>query len=299
MCPHKCRVNRLKGQTGRCGIADQPLLSAAEIHIGEEPPLVTGAGSGTVFMAGCIAQCCFCQNYQISRHKMGSPVSIEKLAQEFLLLQGKGCSNLNWVTPTPHLPFLLKALALAIDLGFKLPVVYNCNGYMNLDILLDLEGIVDIYLPDMKYGEDIWADEFSGLPDYTKNNTAVIREMYRQVGILRKNSVGGAVSGLMVRHLVLPEKVAGTEKVIRTIAKIDPNISICLMAQYKPCFEALNHPILGRPLFKEEFEDACELLELYRLTNAYIQSSEALRNNDDFFPDFNKNTGDVFRQNRL
>jgi len=270
------------------------MLSAAEIHGGEEPPLIRGAGSGTVFLSGCIADCCFCQNYQISRLQHGRPVSVQDLGDCFLELQEKGCSNLNWVTPTPHLPFLLNALANAMDRGLRLPLVYNCNGYMKMDVLRQLDGIVDIYLPDMKYGQDVWAEKFSGLTDYTEINTAAIREMYRQVGLLTLDAGGGAVSGLLVRHLVLPEKTAGTELVFQTIADIDPEITISLMAQYRPCYKALDHPILGRPLHREEFEDAVDLLEAYSLPHAFVQSAAALQHKDGYFPDFNRGPGRIF-----
>jgi len=294
LCPRKCRINRQEGQIGVCGIGAEPVLSAAEIHTGEEPPLITGAGSGTIFMAGCIADCCFCQNYQISQQKMGRVISIDELAGEFLSLQAKGCSNINWVTPTPHLPFLLHALARAIDRGLTLPLVYNCNGYMDLDILRGLDGIVDIYLPDMKYGESIWAEQFSKLPDYPEINSMVIKEMYRQVGILKLDITGRAVSGLLVRHLVLPEGTAGSEKVIRTIAEIDPEIGFSLMAQYRPCYKAVNHDILGRSVHVEEFDNVCELVELYGLTNLFIQSSKDLKKRDYYFPDFNRARGEIF-----
>ena len=247
-------------------------------------------------MSGCIADCCFCQNYQISRQNMGTRVDVDQLANSFLKLQEKGCSNINWVTPSPHLPYLLEALAIAMEKGLNLPLVYNCNGYMRLEILEMLDGIVDIYLPDMKYGEAVWAEEFSGLPDYPEINRQVISEMYRQTGLLKLDSRGGAVSGLLIRHLVLPDKTAGTEKVLRTIAEIDPDITISLMAQYRPCFEAVGHPILGRPIYFEEFQEAAELLEIYGIINAFVQSTTALNKKDGFFPDFTRKPGEIFDQ---
>ncbi|HPQ42074.1 MAG TPA: radical SAM protein [bacterium] len=271
-------------------------MSAAEVHCGEEPPLIKGAGSGTVFLSGCIAACCFCQNYQISRLRIGRPVSPDILADCFLDLQKKGCSNLNWVTPTPHLPFLLKALAIAMEQGLNLPLVYNCNGYMNPGILKKLDGIVDIYLPDMKYGQDVWAETFLGLPDYTRINAETVREMYRQVGCLVLDDRGAAVSGLLIRHLVLPDNTAGTAAVLKTIAAIDPDIPLSLMAQYRPCYEALGHPVLGRGLHREEFEAAVELLEIYGITHAYVQSAEALQRKDGYFPDFSRDPGQIFDQ---
>ncbi|MBN1295653.1 radical SAM protein [bacterium] len=281
-------------QTGRCGVGSQALLAAAEVHRGEEPPLITGAGSGTVFLAGCIARCRFCQNYQISLLRQGHPVTPENLADTFLFLQNQGCSNLNWVTPSPHLPFLLKALAMAMNRGCHLPVVYNCNGYMNVDIVTELDGIVDVYLPDMKYGEDVWAEKYSGLPEYSSINAGVVREMAKQVGALVIDSSGAALSGVLVRHLVLPGKIAGTARVLKTLASINPDIPISLMAQYRPCYEAVDDPVLGRCLYREEFEDAVELLALYGLTRAYVQSADALQLQDGYFPDFNRQPGKIF-----
>lgn len=296
LCPHQCRINRTIGRVGRCGIGDRALFSTALCHRGEEPPLTGGAGSGTVFMAGCIARCCFCQNYQISVLRQGDPVTPEQLADIFLSLQQQGCSNLNWVTPSPHLPFLLEGLALAVEQGLAIPLVYNCNGYQSLDVVETLDGIVDIYLPDMKYSEEIWAIEYSGLPDYPDINLRAVKEMYRQVGVLRLNADGHAVSGLLVRHLVLPENRSGTAGVLRSIASIDPDIPLSLMAQYRPCFEAVEHPVLGRPLFREEYLDALEQVEIHGLTHVYAQSIDSLHARDGYFPDFGAGPGPVFRQ---
>ncbi len=219
-----------------------------------------------------------------------------ELADIFLSLQQQGCSNLNWVTPSPHLPFLLEGLAIAMERGLSIPLVYNCNGYMSLDVLKMLDGIVDIYLPDMKYSEEIWAIEYSGLPDYPEINLQAVKEMYRQVGALKLDDNGHAVSGLLVRHLVLPENRAGTAGVVRSIAAIDPDISVSLMAQYRPCFEAVGHSVLGRPLFREEYLEALEQAEIHGLTHVYTQSLESLTERDGYFPDFSGRSGTVFRQ---
>lgn len=298
LCPHKCGVDRLKNERGRCGLVAHPIVSAALPHFGEEPPLVKNGGSGTVFFSGCIAKCCFCQNFQISILQQGEQLSITRLAETFLALQAAGCSNLNWATPSPHLPFLLEALAIALSKGLKLPLVYNCNGYMNLEVLRMLDGIVDIYLPDMKYGEEIWAIEYSGLPNYPEINQLTVQEMYRQVGKLRLDDKGAAVEGLLIRHLVLPENRAGTANVFNTIVNIDPDINVSVMAQYRPCYKAVNHPVLGRALYYEEFEAVTELIDLYGLSNVYSQSIDALRKKDGYFPDFKRRPDKIFEQDR-
>jgi putative pyruvate formate lyase activating enzyme len=296
LCPHRCGANRAKGEQGRCGIGATAVVSAAMKHFGEEPPLVKNGGSGTVFFSGCIATCCFCQNFQISILKQGYAISVSHLRDVFLELQRAGCSNINWVTPTPQLPFLLKAFASAMDKGLNLPLVYNCNGYMNSKTLEKLDGIVDIYLPDVKYGQDVWAVEYSGLPDYTEINRKTVQEMYRQVGLLKTDEKGAAESGLIVRHLVLPENRAGTADVFKTIVEIDENISVSVMAQYRPCYKAVKHSVLGRPLFYEEFEYVKDLIDFYGLPNVFTQSMDSLRSKDGYFPDFNRKPDRVFDQ---
>jgi putative pyruvate formate lyase activating enzyme len=277
-------------------MGNSAVIASAMCHKGEEPPLIKGAGSGTVFLSGCVARCFFCQNYQISLLRQGERVSSFQLSEIFLSLQRAGCSNLNWVTPTPHLPFLLDAFAMAMDRGLNLALVYNCNGYMNLEILSMLDGVVDVYLPDMKYGEEIWAIEYSGLPDYPEINLRAVKEMYRQTGTLILDRTGAAISGLLIRHLVLPDKRAGTSKVLRAISQIDPDIHVSIMAQYRPCYRAVGHPVLGRPLFREEFEDAKNVAEMYGLTNVYAQSYLSLRRKDGYFPDFNQEPDRIFDQ---
>ena len=179
-------------------------MASAIVHFGEEPPITGHSGSGTVFLSGCNASCIFCQNYQISRMSVGRAITPESLSDEFLKLQDKGCENINWVTPTPHLPFLVEALAIAVEKGLNLPLVYNTNSYMLLEILDLLEGVVDIYLPDMKYGENIMAESFSNMPNYFEVSVAAVTEMVRQVGPLKVNQKGVAEKGVLVRHLVLP-----------------------------------------------------------------------------------------------
>jgi len=275
-------------------------MSSALAHFGEEPPITGRGGSGTIFLSSCNAACIFCQNYQISHERTGQPVSPDKLAQEFLRLQNAGCENINWVTPTPHLPFLVEALALAAAEGLTLPVVYNTNGYDRVEILRLLEGVVDIYLPDMKYSEDIWAEEFSQLRDYFSINVAAIREMHRQVGPLIVNDDNVAVKGLLVRHLVLPDGRAGSARVFRALAQIDPQIPVSLMAQYHPCFQAVGHPVLGRRIARREYLKALDDFENAGLLNVFTQDLSELEREDFFFPDFNDEQTNIFnaRDNR-
>ncbi|HPB00655.1 MAG TPA: radical SAM protein [Candidatus Marinimicrobia bacterium] len=289
ICPRLCRAKRLHGAAGFCQVLDKAILSSALAHFGEEPPITGRGGSGTIFLSSCNAACIFCQNYQISHERIGNPVSISQLANEYLHLQAVGCENINWVTPTPHLPFLVDALASAVEQGLKIPVVYNTNGYDRVEVLRLLDGIVDIYLPDMKYGEDVWAEEYSGLKNYFTINVAAIKEMYRQVGLLIINEKGVAVKGLLVRHLVLPNGRAGSARLFRALAKIDPQVPVSLMAQYHPCYQAVGHPVLGRRISRDEYLKALEDFENAGLLNAFTQDYISLEHEDFFFPDFNDN----------
>jgi len=289
ICPRLCRAKRLHGAAGFCQVLDKAILSSALAHFGEEPPITGRGGSGTIFLSSCNAACIFCQNYQISHERIGNPVSISQLANEYLHLQAVGCENINWVTPTPHLPFLVDALASAVEQGLKIPVVYNTNGYDRVEVLRLLDGIVDIYLPDMKYGEDVWAEEYSGLKNYFTINVAAIKEMYRQVGLLIINEKGVAIKGLLVRHLVLPYGRAGSARLFRALAKIDPQVPVSLMAQYHPCYQAVGHPVLGRRISRDEYLKALEDFENAGLLNAFTQDYISLEHEDFFFPDFNDN----------
>jgi len=256
LCPRNCRVNRSEGEAGFCGIGELPVISAVNSHYGEESVLVGRGGSGTIFFAGCNLGCIFCQNYDISHLKRGTELSIEKLAQAMLELQGRGCSNINLVTPTHLAPAIAATLELAKRQGLKLPVVYNTGGYDSVQTLKLLEGMIDIYMPDMKYSDAKAAEELSSAPDYPRKNKIAVKEMYRQVGELRLKK-GLATQGLLVRHLVLPNNMAGSFEIIDFLAqKISPNTAINVMDQYRPCYKAgLHSKINRRPTF-EEFERA-------------------------------------------
>ena len=269
MCPRRCLVNRLAGESGECQVTTQVIVSSYGPHFGEEAPLVGRHGSGTIFFAYCNLHCTFCQNYTISQLGEGSPVDKEKLAGMMLSLQTKGCHNINLVSPTHVVPYILEALELAADKGLHLPLVYNTGGYDTIETLKLLDGVVDIYMPDMKYSDEKIAEELSGIKDYPEINKAAVKEMHRQVGDLQLDEQGVAQRGLLVRHLVLPHGLAGTEEVVRFLAReVSTNTYLNIMAQYHPCYRAFDIPKLARPLLGQEFYDAIDLAQqqgLYRL----------------------------------
>jgi putative pyruvate formate lyase activating enzyme len=242
LCPRNCLVKRKEGQFGYCGIGFEPQVSSAGPHFGEEPVLVGTGGSGTIFFAGCNLRCLFCQNYDISHFKRGEKVSIEQLAKIMLSLQRQGCININLVSPS-HIAYqAAAAINIARDEGLNLPIVYNSGGYDSIETLKLLENFVDIYMPDMKYADGSAAAKYSDAKDYPQINFAAVKEMYRQKGdLIIKN--GLAVKGLLVRHLVLPNNVAGSKKIIDFLAdKISASTFINIMAQYRPCYMAAKYP---------------------------------------------------------
>ncbi|MBI5584466.1 MAG: radical SAM protein [Deltaproteobacteria bacterium] len=283
LCPRECGVDRLSGETGFCGQGARARVARALPHFGEEPPLTGERGAGTVFFSGCALRCLYCQNFQISQEGLGEEVSPAALADVFLDLQRQGCHNLDLVSPTPHWPFILEALELAIPLGLRLPIVYNTHGYVSTELLRSLEGIVDIFLPDMKYGSDESARVLSQVPDYTRLNRTAVREMYRQAGPLKTDSHGVAVQGLLVRHLVLPEGLSGTAEMLQELLEISPRIPLSLMSQYRPLHRAADHPLLRRPLTGDEYRQALEMAEQLGFEELFAQELESAEN---YYPDF-------------
>jgi putative pyruvate formate lyase activating enzyme len=258
LCPRQCKVERRSGQTGFCGIGDMPIVSSVGPHFGEESVLVGPGGSGTIFFAGCNLGCVFCQNFDISHLRHGRPVTIEQLAGAMLELQHYACSNINLVTPTHLAGPIAAAIELARKDGLQLPIVYNTGGYDSVETLKLLDGFVDIYMPDMKYSDPGIADELSAAPDYPQVNRAAVKEMHRQVGDLDVRD-GLAVCGLLVRHLVLPENLAGSLEVIDFLAEeISPSTTINVMAQYRPCYNASAHPKINRRPTQKEIASARE-----------------------------------------
>ncbi|NLJ55836.1 MAG: radical SAM protein [Firmicutes bacterium] len=257
LCPHACRVNRLQGEKGRCRSPAAALISSYNAHFGEEPPLVGLYGSGTIFFTHCNLSCVFCQNWEISHGGAGREVSARELAAVMLELQEKQCHNINLVTPTPHIAAILEALALAAEKGLQIPLVYNTGGYETVETLRLLAGIVDLYLPDFKYWNQETARRYSGPPDYPQQAKKALLEMQKQVGDLKTDSRGIAYRGLLVRHLILPANLAGTENVVRFLAeKISPRCAVNIMGQYYPAYKAAAHPPLNRPLLPGELHRA-------------------------------------------
>ncbi len=254
LCPRKCKVERIKGQIGFCGIGDGPVVSSVGPHFGEETVLVGSGGSGTIFFAGCNLGCMFCQNFDISHHCHGREMTIEQLVQSMLELQNYGCSNVNFVTPTHVIAAITAAIELARKKGLTLPTVYNTGGYDSVETLKLLAGFIDIYMPDMKYSDSLVAEELSSAADYPQINRAAVKEMHRQVGDLQIEK-GLATRGLLVRHLVLPNQLAGSFEIIDFLAEeISPTTVINVMDQYRPCFRAFSHTKINRRPTQEEIE---------------------------------------------
>ncbi len=266
LCPRNCRVLRAKSETGFCGIADMPRVSSVGPHFGEEPVLVGSGGSGTIFFAGCNLGCVFCQNSDISHLRYGSEMSIEQLTEAMLHLQkrggasrpkeqNRGCSNINFVTPTHLAGPIAAAIESARAKGLTVPTVYNTGGYDSVDTLKLLDGFMDIYMPDMKYADSEVARQFSDAPDYPQINQAAIKEMHRQVGDLKVVD-GLARRGLLVRHLVLPNRLGGSFEIIDFLAeKISTSTAINVMAQYRPCYKADRHQQINRYPRAEETQE--------------------------------------------
>jgi len=262
-CPRDCGVNRLEDAVGYCCTGRLARLSSYNPHFGEEAPLVGSRGSGTIFFGSCNMFCTFCQNYDISHENYGTEVDKNELASAMLCLQGYGCHNINLVSPSHVVPQILEALDVAAGQGLNVPLVYNTGCYDSLDtIRLLLDGVVDIYMPDFKFWDNRWAEEFASAPDYRQRAMEAIREMQRQVGDLVCDSEGNALRGLLVRHLVMPENIAGTEQIVKFLAEeISPNTHINILGQYHPCGTARAHEIAGRRPTSAEIQDARKLAE--------------------------------------
>ena len=260
LCPRNCRVNRIQGEKGVCRVGALPMVSSFHAHFGEEKPLVGRYGSGTIFLTYCNLKCLFCQNYDISHLGEGREVSLKELGDMMISLMRQGCHNINFVTPTHQTAQIVSALPYAIERGLGIPLVYNCGGYEFLETIKLLDGIFDIYMPDFKYGSNESAKKLSAAPDYVEITKVAIKEMHKQVGDLKMDKRGIAERGLLIRHLVLPEGLAGTWEVMKFIAtEISKNTYINIMDQYRPCYKAFEHPPMNRRITGEEFEEAVRI----------------------------------------
>jgi len=259
ICPRRCGVNRREGELGVCRTGEQAIVASVGPHFGEEAPLVGRGGSGTLFFSWCNLQCQFCQNYTISQYGEGDPVTSEELATAMLQLQEQGCHNINLVSPSHVVPQILAATLIAAQAGLRIPLVYNSGGYDSLETLALLDGALDIYMPDMKYADPSVAERYSKVKAYPQINQAAVGEMYRQVGDLRLDAMGIALRGLLVRHLVLPEGLAGTEHIVRFLADLSPDTYLNLMDQYRPCHQAHVLPPLDRRITPAEYREAVQM----------------------------------------
>jgi putative pyruvate formate lyase activating enzyme len=269
LCPRKCEVNRLAGQNDVCRAADSLKVHSAGAHFGEEAPLVGRYGSGTIFFSDCNLRCCFCQNWEIAHRGDGGAISHSELAHAMLILQARGCHNINLVTPTHMVPHIIRALRIAVARGLRLPLVYNTGGYDKLETIEKLDGIVDIYMPDFKFQDGERTHRYCAeASNYPEVAAAAIKEMHRQVGVLKTDERGTAVRGVILRHLVMPQNLAATDRFVRWVAEeLSPDTYVNIMDQYRPSHEAFDYPEIARPLTREEWKQAVGWAKGSGLTN--------------------------------
>ncbi|MBU1887719.1 MAG: radical SAM protein [Candidatus Omnitrophica bacterium] len=271
LCPRRCGVNRLKGETGVCKAGLLPMVSSFHAHFGEEPPISGHKGSGTIFFTHCSLRCVFCQNYPISQMGEGREVSISELAEIMIKLQDHGCHNINFVTPTHYMPQILKAVCAAKERGLNVPLVYNCGGYESLEALKILDGVIDMYMPDMKYSDNAAARKYSSASDYFEASKKAVKEMHAQAGDL-KVVRGIAEKGLLIRHLVLPGNLAGSEAIFDfIISELSLDTYVNIMAQYYPCHLAHKYPELKRCITHREYMDVLRLAKERGLSGGFRQ----------------------------
>ena len=272
LCPHRCNVNRVKGEKGRCRASDKVKIALISLHYYEEPCISGKSGSGTIFFSHCNLNCKYCQNYEISQHGKGKNITIEDLANIMLKQQKKGAENINLVTPTMYVTQIIEAIKIARKKGLKIPIVYNTNGYENKETLKMLEGYVDVYLPDFKYFDNELGEKYSGIKNYFEIARIAIQEMYRQVGkvILDKNGI--IKRGLIIRHLVLPGYIDNSKQLLKWIKdNIDGKVYVSIMAQYFPTYLAKEDNIINRKLTQEEYNEIEKYLYSLNILNGYFQ----------------------------
>ncbi len=271
VCPRHCRVNRLADETKICRIGRYARVASAFPHFGEEDPLRGWRGSGTIFFSGCNLRCVFCQNWDISQYPVGPEMKPEELAQVMLRLQALGCHNINWVTPEHVVPQVLEALLIAVEQGLRLPIVYNTSAYDSMHSLRLLDGVVDIYMPDFKFWSKERARRYLKAPDYPEVARRTIKEMHRQVGVLKMNEQGLARRGVLLRHLVMPGMLDETRAILTWVAQeLSPDTYVNIMAQYRPDYQVSQekYPEINRPLTLDEYREALRMAEevgLWRL----------------------------------
>ena len=288
ICPRECGVNRLGNEPGFCHSAHLPVVSAVCAHYGEEPAISGSRGSGAVFFGNCNMRCVYCQNYQISqdwKRQQSKEMDCHTLAERMLYLQDElGCHNINLVSPSHFVPQIVRAVLEAVPMGLRLPLVYNSNGYDSLKSLRELDGIISIYLPDLRYASDKWARKFSQAPEYVEHARSAIKEMYRQVGDLVVDDEGIARRGLIVRHLILPNQLAGSEGSLTWLAdEVSPTVTVSIMSQYFPSHKSPRIPLLSRTISASEYSEVSGLLAKLGIENGWLQEMGASVN---YLPDF-------------
>ena len=298
ICPRECGVNRLNGELGFCRSGHLPIVASFCDHHGEEPVLSGSRGSGTIFFGNCNLKCLYCQNHQISQdweRQKSNEVDCHTLAKHMLYLQDElGCHNINLVSPSHFVPQIARAVLEAVPLGLKVPLVYNTNGYDSMKTLKELDGVIDIYLPDIKYASDDRANRLSQAPDYVRHSRNAIKEMYRQVGELVVDDSGVAKRGLIVRHLILPNGLAGSKESLTWLAnEVSTGVTVSLMSQYHPAHRAYEFPLLSRCILLSEYEEAFRAMEEVGLEAGWTQG---MGSHEIYLPDFERQ-GHPFRVN--
>ena len=289
-CPRNCLTNRKENELGVCLSGYLPVVSSYTPHFGEEPVLSGTKGAGNIFFGNCNLKCVFCQNHEISQNwkvESTKEVSFERLADIMIELQDKGCHNIGLVSPTHFSAQILKSIYIAIEKGLRLPIIYNTNGYDSVEMLKLYDGVIDIYLPDFKYGNDEYAKKYSKVDDYYEKAKLALKEMYRQVGYKLFYDGEVVVRGLIIRHLVLPNDLAESENVFKFIAEeLNPEIHLSVMSQYYPTFMSKRDILIDRTIRESEYEKVLSLLDKYNLNNGWTQEMESF---DTYKPDFNGN----------
>ena len=286
LCPHNCKVNRLNGEIGRCKCKDKVKIALASVHYYEEPCISGENGSGTIFFSGCNLNCKFCQNYEISQLGKGIEITIEELSDIFIKQQNKGVNNINLVTPTMYVYQIIEAIKIARKKGLDIPIIYNSNGYENIETIKKLNGYIDVYLPDLKYYDDEIAYKYSGINNYFENAKLAILEMQKQVGVPKLNGNGIIQKGLIIRHLVLPNNIENSKKILRWIkSNINEEVYISIMAQYFPSYKAKQMNDINRKLSEEEYAKIEDLVYELDIKNGYMQ--ELGEHEEEYVPDFN------------
>ena len=285
ICPHNCGINRIKGQVGRCKSGANIKIALSSLHFAEEPCISGKRGSGTVFFSNCNLRCIYCQNYEISQGGKGKEITIQELANIFLELQGKNAHNINLVTPTMYVPQTIQSIKIAKKRGLNIPIIYNSNGYENIETIKMLNGYIDVYLPDLKYFSNEIAKKYSGIDNYFEFATSAIKEMIKQVGTPKFDKEGMIIRGVIVRHLVLPNYLNNSKKILQWIKENLPkDIWVSVMAQYFPTYKAFNDKYINRKLKLSEYKEIEQFFYTLSFENGYFQ--DLGKNEEQYVPKF-------------